>query len=405
MVDRPNDPREDGNMPPSTTPQPTESQILEELRRNPAIILRVQSLTGPELHIQNQLRKEFPDAIVRAALSLDELRYKAASKFTRAAEMWFDRQGFEQSTAELVARHKAQRFEGDVWDLCCGIGGDTIALAEHNCHVHAVDANPAACLRAKWNAEVYGVSDRVTTHCRTVEEIDVGNALLHIDPDRRRSGPSRSIRIEDYAPGLEFLQRLTEEKRGGAIKLSPASNFGGKFRNVEHELISLHGECKEATIWFGDLAGEHEWRATALPSGETLAGNPLDYVAEVTPPARYLFDPDPAIVRAGLVDMLADRLGLSRLDEEEEYLTGDAPPTSAFIHTFEILAELPNNDKEIRAWFRDSTAGQVEIKCRHIRIDAEAVRRKLPLPGRDPLVLIFARLSGKARALIARRIP
>lgn len=390
-------------MPTTPASQPTECEILQELRGNQGILQRVRELTGPELHVQNQLRKEYPDALVRAALLLVELRRKGAAKFSRASEMWLDRQGLEQSTAEIVARHKAKRFSRDVWDLCCGIGGDALALGEL-VHVNAVDANPAECLRAKWNAEVYGVSERVTTQCGNAEEIEIGDALVHLDPDRRRHGPSRSVRIEEYVPGLEFMQRLTEVRRGGAIKLSPASNFGGKFEEVEHELISLHGECKEATIWFGELAGEHAWRATVLPSGETLTGDPLSFAAEMTPVGRYVFDPDPAVVRAGLVDMLAEQLGLSRLDAEEEYLTGDEILASPFVQSFEVLADLPNNDKEIRGWFRSSNAGQVEIKCRRIPTDAEAVRRKLPLPGAEPLVLIFARIAGRARALACRRL-
>jgi SAM-dependent methyltransferase len=387
----------------SDEPQPSECEILQELRQHPEILARVKDWTGPELHIQNQLRKEFPDALVRAALSLVELRQKAATKFTRAAEMWFDRQGLEQSTAEPVARYKARRFQGEVWDLCCGIGGDALALAEY-ARVCAVDINPAACLRTQWNAEVYGVGKNVTTSSQNAELVDCANSLVHIDPDRRRFGPSRSVRVEEYVPGLEFLQQLTERGRGGAIKLSPASNFGGKFQDVEHELISLHGECKEATIWFGELKGEFAWRATALPSGETLSGNPLDHVAPVNPPGAFIFDPDPAIVRAGLVDCLAEKLGIWRLDAEEEYLSGDAVIVSPFVQSFELLAELSNNDKEIRNYFRSSSAGQVEIKCRRIPVDADVVRRKLPLPGRDPLVLMFARLEGRARSLVCRRV-
>ena len=30
---------------------------------------------------------------------------------------------------------------------------------------------------------------------------------------------------------------------------------------AEIELVSVHGECKEATVWFGSLAGAKSWRA------------------------------------------------------------------------------------------------------------------------------------------------
>lgn len=379
-----------------------ECAILRELRANTRLLELAAAATGNELHVQQELRREFPDELVRAALSLVELRRKAAVKFSRADQMWFDRTGLEQATSEPVARHKAQRFKGIVWDLCSGIGGDTIALAER-CDVTAVDMNAASCLRTEWNAEVYGVNARMTTRCQAVEDFTSRDGLVHIDPDRRQQRVTRAVRLEDYVPSLEFLQQLTRESPGGAIKLSPAANFGGKFPGTEIELISLHGECKEATVWFGDLAGTDAWRATVLPANETLSGDPLAFIAEVVKPQAFIYDPDPAIVRAGLVDVLAEKLGLGRLDDKEEYLTGDALVLSPFVQAFEFLAELPNKPGELRAHFKASDVGQLEIKCRHIPIDADAVRRKLTLPGDQPGVLIIARVAGRSRALVCRR--
>lgn len=379
-----------------------ECALLQELRDRPELLQLVAAARGDELQLQTRLRRDFPDRLVRAAFALCELRRKGAAKFTRAGRMWFDRQGLEQSTAEAVARHKALRFQGCVFDWCCGIGSDAIALAG-SAQVTAVDLNPAACLRTRWNADAYDVARRVETLCADVATLVPGEALVHIDPDRRAQSTGRATRVEDYMPGLDFLQNLTETARGGAIKLSPASNFGGKFPQAEVELVSLDGECKEATIWFGELRGEADWRATVLPSRETLAGNPLDYYVEPSELRRFVFDPDPAVVRAGLVDAAAERLGLSRLDRDEEYLTGDRAVDSPFVQPFEVLAELSNNLTEVRRHFRTGGFGQVEIKCRRIPIEADAIRRRLPLNGDRPAVLVFARLQGRARALVCRR--
>ena len=386
------------------SPKIHEFAVLQELRKSPEILELLQGGGESELRVQKRLRRRFLDDVVRAALSLAELRRKAAAKFPRASEMWFDRVGLEQATSAAVARHKAQRFAGEVLDYCAGIGGDSIALAER-CRVVSVDVNPANCLRVKWNAEVHGVAGNLQAVCADVETLTARNGLLHIDPDRRAGSKGRTVRVEDCVPGLEQLQLMTRGYSGGAIKLSPAGNYGGKFLGTETELISLDGECKEATIWFGDLAGSVEWRATVLPSGATLAGNPLEALAEIGPLGNYLYDPDPAVVRAGLIDMLAEQAGLRRLDDAEEYLTSGRLVHSPFMRPFEVLAELPNNNREIRAFFRKSEFGQVEIKCRHIPIQADAVRRKLPLPGDRPGVLIFARIAGRARAVVCRRLP
>ena len=74
-------------------------------------------------------------------------------------------------------------------------------------------------------AEVYGVASRVTPVCLDVNAVDPGDALVHIDPDRRAQAAGRAIRVEDYVPGLEVLQHMAGAFRGGAIKLSPASNI------------------------------------------------------------------------------------------------------------------------------------------------------------------------------------
>ncbi len=385
---------------------PDESSLLKALRASPSLFEEIACAkpTEKEFHLQQRLRDEFPVEMVVAALTLQDIRRKAAvsGKFTRADRMWLTPTGLEQATSEPIARHKAERFSGAVWDFCCGIGGDSLALAEH-CDVHSVDFDPAMCLRTEWNSEVYGVQERVHTVVADVSQPGGREGLLHIDPDRRPGGQQRMRRIEDCSPNLEVLRTLMSEFRGGAIKLSPASNFGGKFSNVEIELVSLHGECKEATIWFGELAGDQPFRATSLPSGETIAAEPLSARVDITSPRAFVFDPDPAIVRAGLLDVLAERLQLTRLDDAEEYLTGDEPLRTPWLQTFRVLEVIPNNDREVRAACRRNGFGAVEIKCRHLPIEVERVRRKLPLEGSRAGVLIFARVLGKAQIIVCER--
>src|SRR5579864_2888223 len=86
---------------------------------------------GSELAVAATLRREYPASLAAAAVAQHELRLAAREKFSRAMEMLFTRAGYEQSSSETIARHRAARFGGArrVADLCCGIGGDLIALA------------------------------------------------------------------------------------------------------------------------------------------------------------------------------------------------------------------------------------------------------------------------------------
>jgi len=392
----------------NTAAEPFDWNLLHQLRQTPQLLEGIaRSGNRSELQLQKSLRREFSADLVRAAVALTQLRNKALAKFSRAAQMWFDRQALEQATAEEVAQHKAARFHavtgGLIGDLCCGIGADSIALAQQ-ADVLSVDALPVRCLMTKWNAEIYERPGNVHPLGANVEHMHRLPAFLHIDPDRRTTAGRRTTRVEHYQPALPFLHELLHRCRGGAIKLGPASNFTGSFDGVEFELISLHGECKECTVWFGELGDPDRWRATVLPQGETLAGHPLDAIADVGPLQRYLYDPDPAVVRAGLVDLLAERLNLHRLDAEEEYLTGETLVDSPFVAAFEVADNLPNNQREIRRCIRQANIGQLEIKCRRIPVQADAVRRRLELTGTQPGVLLFARLGGKSRAVVARRM-
>jgi hypothetical protein len=382
-----------------------ESRLWIELRRRPEILDAVAASAGPELAVQARLRKLYPDELVRLAVTLHQLRQQGAEKFTRAPRMWFDRVGLEQATSEAVARHKARRFPAasEVWDLCCGIGSDALALASHS-QVAAVDLRPTACLQTVWNAEAYEVADRINVRRSDVTTMPLPSGLVHLDPDRRgRNGP-RAQRLEHYVPGLDFLHRLIAASAGGAIKVGPASNFGGKFPGAEIELISLRGECKEATVWFGSLAGPQPFRATVLPGGESLAGHPLSAEVPVTPLTAYLYDPDPAVVRAGLVDVCAERLGLTRLDAAEEYLTGETLMTSPFVTAFRVIAEFPNNERELRRYLRATPFGAYEIKCRHIPAAADVLRRRLPTAGHETATVFVARLAGQARLILTQRV-
>ncbi len=389
--------------------------VWEQLRRTPQLLAELSGCEvagDAELRIQMRLRARYSAAVVRAAVELIQARRRAADKFTRADRMWFDRRGVEQATNEIVARHKARRFAGHrlVLDLCCGIGGDTIALAEQ-CEVVAVDESPLACWFARRNADVYEVDGRTHVVCADVRSLRTLPAPIHIDPDGRApreagSGTAaRYRRLQELRPPLEELQELIRRYESGAIKLSPAANFHGAFTDVEIEVISLRGECKEATVWFGSLRSEAAYRATVLPAGESLAGDPLGAFAPVEPPGEYLYDPDPAVVRAGLVDVLAERLGLARLDADDEYLTSDRLVISPLATPLRILETLPNNDRTVRNALRRHAFRHVEVRHRRVRVPRpQRLLKGLPKGDRPPGVLVFARVAGRVTAIIAQRI-
>lgn len=381
-------------------------QILRELQAAPALFNAIAAASPEERKHQRQLRQQFDDGLVRAALAVDDARKRARGLLPAADQLWLTRIGLEQSTAWQVACHKAQRFSAfaDVADLCCGIGIDAAAIAAV-ANVTAYDLDPAMVLRCEWNSRILQPAGRVTGQAMNVTDRSWAGLCVHADPDRRSNSDRPVKRLEQYQPALDWMQELASTAAAGAIKISPASNFMQKFPDCEIELISLNGECREATVWFGELAGPHPFRATVLPSGDTLSIDPLSAWAPVAEQcAEWLYDPDPAVVRSGMLDGVAEQLGLQRLDPEEEYLTGPHAVTSGFVNAFQVEAVLPNNVRDLKQWLRQNDpSSHYEIKCRRIPTDAAALQKRLPTGTAGPRTILLARIAGRARFVVAQR--
>ena len=88
---------------------------------------------GPDrvFAVSEALRGEYPAELVAAALTQQALRVAGRAKFSAADQMLFTRAGLEQASSELTGRLAARGYAGAraVVDLCCGIGGNLVALA------------------------------------------------------------------------------------------------------------------------------------------------------------------------------------------------------------------------------------------------------------------------------------
>ena len=389
---------------------PEEADLLSQLKQLPELLQEILNSTGKELGLQERLRQRHHPALVRAAFILLDGRKKANTVLPLSDELWLTPVSLQQSTDWQVANYKAKRFPqgANVLDICSGIGVDAAALLARG-PVTSVDVDPAMSLRCQWNNEVWKRDTKTSQFLLQQQTIDahqleLSGHLIHADPDRRVGRDRPTSRLEQYCPNLDWMQMATRTAAGGAIKLGPASNFMQKFPGCEIELISLNGECREATVWFGELAGEHDFRATVLQTGESISVPTLSAFCPQSPSVlEYIFDPDPAVVRSGLLDAVGEMHNLQRLDKSDEYLTGSDLPETSFVTAFRVEKILGNNPREVNRYLRTEPSCDYEIKCRHLSVDAATLQKKLPRGDAPARVLFFIRLDGKARVVIARR--
>lgn len=354
-----------------------------------------------------------PGELAAAALTQARLRRRAVAKFGAAADrMFFTRAGLEQATRQVVARRRAARLRAagvrTLVDLGCGLGADALAAARVGIRVYGVEADPVTAAMAAANAEAAGLTDRFTVTVAEATTFDVtGVDAVFCDPARRRAGTGRRVFDPSaFSPPWDFLTDLARRVPRTVLKTAPGIDHALIPPGAEGEWVSVGGDLVEATLWCGPLADVPR-RATVLGAdgSEWQSAGTGNEPAPVGPVRRYLYDPDPAVVRAGLVAEFAETVGGGLADPNIAYVYADTPAPTPFARCLEVADALPFSLKRLRALLRERAVGQVEILKRGSAVDVEKLRRDLRLSGPHSVSLVLTRVADAPTALLCRPVP
>lgn len=321
------------------------------------------------------LRKLGDADAVRAALELVQARQRAIAKFPDAAGLWCDGHGTEQASSARVAAWKAQRFAGQpTIDLCSGIGGDLMAIARV-APAEGVDRDPVRAWMAARNS---GVPVQVAD----VRGAQVADRLVHIDPARRDERGARHHGLDGYEPGLDVLQRLWSDSRGGGAKLGPGIDLPieGAPSGSELEFISEDRTLVQAVLWWGACVLHPGARSAAALRGSdvrTMHGLPGPMPVREGAYGACIAVPDPALERSGLAGASAARLGLAEAAVGLGIAHGPHPnhDEAWWWRWYRVEAEIPWRTDAALAWLRDHDAGEVTVKTRGKAVDPDALAR------------------------------
>ncbi len=357
------------------------------------------------------LSRKYPAELARSALETAILRREAVRKFPQAQKMYFTREALEQATGADVAAYRAERYQPFRYaiDLGCSIGGDTLALAHHRLTL-GVDLDPLRLLLAKANAQALGLVDQTgfvqaDLYAWLPARASADTALF-FDP-ARRSHDKRAFHVWDYQPPLEVVNRWRANFPALGVKISPGVDLQElQHYDAEVEFISSAGELKEAVLWFGPLKTATR-RATLLPGPYTLIAEAPGAVEKIplSEPLRYIYEPDPAILRAGLVRPLGRQLNAAQLDEDIAYLTAAQYQPTPFARAWEVETWLPFNLKHLRDILRQRKVGRVTVKKRGSPLEPQALVRDLRLKGEQERVIFLTHFLGKPIVILAAAGP
>lgn len=367
-----------------------------------------------------KLRTFWPANEVAVALTLVEARRRAKGKFPGVEHLVCDRQAVEQASSSNVAAWKAERFAhenaahgGTVHDLCCGMGGDAMALAARATTV-GVDHSPV-------RAWMTAVNARCATRVADVTDLRCPGDLVHIDPARRIEATGARSRTPFHLPSIEACMAIVRSARGGAIKLGPGmepellpADATGAEQSLEW--ISERGTLVQLVLWSGVLSRGPMRSATLVTGDGTAPPITRSGLPEPTPLTdgwkSMLAVPDPALERSRLLGGLAHELGLAEPAPGLGILTASSIAPSPWLERCEILARVSANERAAADALRQLGATRARVRTRGGSADADAWTRALARrlggaasgEGRE-LDLFILRTGDERVALVARPLP
>jgi len=360
-----------------------------DLEPTPSAIERVGKATSPEA--------------ARWAFGQWDSRRRAKAKFSRASEMLFVREALEQATHERVAAYHASLFpEGElVVDMTVGIGADLIALAARGPAL-GFELDDERAEYARHNLAVYGHECEVRGQ-DSVEWLPKSDSVGYAfaDPARRVEG-RRTLQLDEFAPNPASLATLFNRLKLGVIKLTPMlSDEALRGLSTRVDFLSFGGECREALVLLGSEA-EPGTFAVHLESGERLAaGYPPLAVEE---PGEYLYDADPAAVRAHGLGTLCDQYRLQPLGDSNGYLTGRTLVQSPWLRAYRVLYQGKADAKSTKRALRDLDAATPEFKQRGAGLDLIKERQAYAMAGSRAVSIAVWKNGKSLRHAILERI-
>lgn len=376
-----------------------------------------------------------------AIISLAQARARARAKFgERARMLMLTQEAAEQATRPVIAHYRADRLArvpGLVADLGCGIGSDTAVYAAARGSAVAVELDPLTASFAAKNLEfcsrarVYSGDVTDYVHGELLDAAGEPVGIVWMDPARRelrgakKAQTERLFDPEAFSPPFSFVLNLARTGVSMGVKLGPgfphegipspediASDANPNPR-VEAEWIQSEGSLAELVLWFNALAQEGAARTATsvreLPADPadkvSSAAEATDEVADLLPPyeavsfrsaltaaeaaqsvevpvslpqpGEYLLEPAPAIVRSHLVAEFAQSIGAHLLDEHLAYLCSTEPVEHPLVACYEVLEEIPLQEKQLKRWVREQGFTALTIKKRGVDIVPEQLRARL----------------------------
>ncbi len=318
----------------------------------------------------------------------------------------------EQTSSEIAAAYKSNLISGDTLiDLTGGFGIDSYYFSKRfnhvtHCELHVDLSEIVAHNYAQLGAQqIKTIAQNGLTYLRSQRQYD----WIYIDPSRRNDIKGKVFLLQDCLPNVpENLTILFKHTKHLLIKVSPMLDITNAINELnfvkEVHVVAVNNEVKELLFLL-----EKEY--TSAIRIKTCNLGPKKYqhfgaifgeeaTIELSTPKTYLYEPNAAILKAGLFNQLTS-LGVSKLHRNSHLYTADVIVNFPG-RSFTIIHTIPYDKKLLNKLIPSKKAN---ITTRNFPNTVAEIRKRTKIKEGGHQYLFFTKdISDKYIVLICEKM-
>ncbi len=242
----------------------------------------------------------------------------------------------EQTSSEITARYKASLVKGNVGiDITGGLGIDSYFLSQNFKDFIYCEINKELAEIASHNFQILKAENIQVKQGNGIEFLrnhPESFDWIYSDPARRDDSGGKVFKLEDCEPNLpENLDFIFQKSDSILIKTSPILDISAGLSELKHvntiHIVAVRNEVKEL-VWVlkKDFNGAPEIKCINFEKNgiQEFSGNyNSEEMASLSQPEKFLFEPNAAIMKSGLYNLLALRTGTKKLHSHSHLYTSN----------------------------------------------------------------------------------
>lgn len=364
--------------------------------------------------------KRYPTVDMRVAVEQIEGWQQARDKLpawaNTAGVIYPPKISMEQCSSEQTARYKASLVGGKRFaDMTGGFGIDFSYICRGFDEAFYIERNERLCEIARSNFSLLGLDHANVINGNSEGVLDTLPQLnwIFVDPARRDGDGRKVVALSDCEPNVvELEEQMLSRATNVMVKCSPMLDITLACRQlrgvVAVHIVAVNNECKELLLMLG------RDRAVACPihcvnilkegiqhfvfTQDDEACSAVNYCDVV---GKYLYEPNPALQKAGCSRVVAARFGIDKLHPNSQLYTSDIPVPDFPGRVFEVVEVLGFSKADIK---KVQALQKANITVRNFPESVQLLRKRLKLAdGGDNYIFATTLASGEKVLVVCRK--